>query len=162
MQTLVCQLSSNSCSPLSRTRELMKLSCELSLSNSRGPRFKIVRTLRFREYLEVCALRMLVMKPAVTQTTFTNTWSKAGLPRIHYVIDTALRAHVWGLGIIQRMWKVKRKGNQNTNVGLTSISTWLKDGLWIHALMMFFREILSSQNRPRRLKYQRLKVKKMK
>ena len=35
MQTLACQLSCNSCSRLTRTRELMKLSCKLSLVNSR-------------------------------------------------------------------------------------------------------------------------------
>ena len=34
MQTLACQLSCNSCSRLTRTWELMKLSCKLSLVNS--------------------------------------------------------------------------------------------------------------------------------
>ena len=34
MQALACQLSCNSCSRLTRTRELMKLSCKLSLVNS--------------------------------------------------------------------------------------------------------------------------------
>ena len=34
MQTLACQLSCNSCSRLTRTRELMKLPCKLSLVNS--------------------------------------------------------------------------------------------------------------------------------